>query len=653
MRTLRYLLPSALLTVLFLAAGCGKEEDGPSATDVQFEVPATMDIDYEASEISFRVQFSKPPLQSDQIVLAASGNASYTCAITSVTDKRFYVDISHLWSGQLASGSYNVYHQRGTARTLKGTTQMTIRYSQSGTEITPAEGSTVYGQVACGGKGVPGVVVSDGIEVVKTDADGVYQLASGKKHGYVFMSVPSGYEPLQEGILPKFHTQLSKSAGVAERVDFLLKEAPGQENHTVLLFGDMHLARRTNDQAQFRTFVSDVNSYVSSHTGKIYGLTLGDMTWDLYWITNNYSYKEYLTDANGIKDLAVWHTIGNHDHSMYYMGDFDTVKEYKELIAPTYYSFNIGGVHYVVLDDVECTNSTPTTDSNGNACYERTYNANLVQEQLAWLRKDLAEVPASTPLVVTMHIQLYNNSGTTRLSNASAPAFINILKPYTQVQLFTAHTHTVYNHNHLAADHLYEHNAGAVCGTWWWSAYETPGVHIGQDGSPAGYTILDVKGTDFQWQYKATGSDTGYQFRTYDRNQILLTAADYVPDGGATYQADFKPGIWGTASSANEVYINVWNYDPSWTIEVTEGGKALTATQVTVLDPLHLVAYTAKRLNKKAKATFATESNYHTFKVTASGPATTLDIRVTDRFGNTYTETMTRPKSFTTDIYKK
>ena len=40
------------------------------------------------------------------------------------------------------------------------------------------------------------------------------------------------------------------------------------------------------------------------------------------------------------------------------------------------------------------------------------------------------------------------------------------------------------------------------------------------------------------------------------------------------------------------------------------------------------------------------------FKVTASSASSTLDIKVTDRFGNVYTETMTRPKAFTTDQYK-
>jgi len=44
--------------------------------------------------------------------------------------------------------------------------------------------------------------------------------------------------------------------------------------------------------------VKDVNAHqLPRRPGKVYALTLGDMTWDLYWITNNYSFKEYLADA--------------------------------------------------------------------------------------------------------------------------------------------------------------------------------------------------------------------------------------------------------------------------------------------------------------------------------------------------------------------
>jgi hypothetical protein len=304
----------------------------------------------------------------------------------------------------------------------------------------------------------------------------------------------------------------------------------------------------------------------------------------------------------------------------------------------------------VVLDDVECVNKTPTTDEKGNACYKREYNGRVVADELAWLRKDLASVPNGTPLVVTMHIPMYNKDGKYQLNEASTLA--SILKPYPEVHLYTAHTHTVYNKDLLGTDHFFEHNAGAICATWWWSGKETPGVHIGQDGSPGGYTILDIAGTSFKWQYKATGKGTDYQFRTYDRNQIHLTREAYIPN--CSNPGDFKPSIWGSASSANEVYVNVWNWDPSWTVEVSEDGKPLTVSQLISgeKDPLHLIAYTAKRLNKNGAITFETNTTNHLFKVTASSATSTLDIKVTDRFGNVYTETMTRPKAFTTDQYK-
>ena len=635
-----------ILSFFCLAASCDKDEPAAEKVDVQFEVPATMTVEEGASEISFRVQFSKAPLASDQIILG-SGTTEYTCSITTVSETRFGVSIASAWSRGFGPGTYNVYHVRGTNRTLKGKTDITVKYPGD-EDVKPADGSTVYGKVSCEGTGLAGVVVSDGIEVVKTDSKGVYQMKSKKYHGYVFVSTPSGYEPLVSGILPKFHATLKSPANVAERVDFQLKKADGQDNHRMLMLGDIHLARRTDDQKQFAGFVKDVNATIAATPGKVYALTLGDMTWDLYWITNNYSFKEYLADAAGIQGVMLYHTIGNHDHSMYYMGDFDTVKDYKENIGPTYYSFNIGKVHYVVLDDVECTNSTKNSDRTDGA-YVRAYDGRVVADELAWLRKDLASVPNGTPLVVTMHIPLYNNKGQYGLKEASTLA--NVLKPYPEVHLYTAHTHTVYNKDELATDHLFEHNAGAICATWWWTGKLTPGVHIGQDGSPGGYTILDIAGTDFKWQYKATGKGTDYQFLTYDRNQIHITKDKYAPNYTGS---DFKPSIWGTASSSNEVYINVWNWDPSWKVEVTEDGKPLTVSQLVSgeLDPLHYIAYTAKRYASNSAVTFKTEKNYHMFKVTASSATSTLDIKVTDRFGNVYTETMIRPKAFTTDQYK-
>ncbi|MDR1680493.1 MAG: calcineurin-like phosphoesterase C-terminal domain-containing protein [Prevotellaceae bacterium] len=98
----------------------------------------------------------------------------------------------------------------------------------------------------------------------------------------------------------------------------------------------------------------------------------------------------------------------------------------------------------------------------------------------------------------------------------------------------------------------------------------------------------------------------------------------------------------------NEVLINIWSYEKDWSIEVKEGAAVLPVTRVSVKDPLHIISYEAKRLNVNAEPTtsFVTLNTSHFFKVTATSPTSTLSIKVTDRFGNVYSETMTRPKQF-------
>lgn len=626
--------------IAFLFNSCG-EKPSADSLDVQFRVPSKISINFDQTTMDFRIMFGKAPLETDQVLFADESGAFRPCQILSVDEDTFTVSLYK----NLVSGVYNVYFQRGDYRKLMGTMTVQITYNESGFDIKVEEGNSVYGVVICDGKGVEGVVVSDGYETALTNSEGIYQFRSGKKHGYVFISVPSGYEAASNGVLPRIHAQLSNDSGIPERVDFYLNEAPGQDNHQMLVFGDMHLAARTSDAIQFAEFTNEVNAYVSSNPGKkIYALTLGDMTWEYYWYRNGYALNEYVKDINDLQGIQVFHTIGNHDHDMKYAGDFDTVTKYKRIIAPTYYSFNVGKVHYVVLDNIQCKNQGGT-ETDGDT---RDYEDFVVQEQLDWLRKDLEYVSKSTPIFITMHAPVYNDSGWGRLNNTSA--LESVLEGYTNVHIWSGHTHVMYNVDKMSSNHIFEHNAGSVCATWWWTGHFTSGIHVAQDGSPGGYSIVDVNGTDFKWKYKATGRKPEYQFRTYDRNTITLTADKYAPNADDWGKLCFisSAGDWFNPNSSNYVYLNVWNYDPTWKIEVKENGKELKVDQVTAKDPLHLIAYNGKN----PTGGFGTEDTKHMFRVQASSPTSTLDIKVTDRFGNVYTETMKRPKEFSLEAYK-
>ena len=511
----------------------------------------------------------------------------------------------------------------------------------------PAAGATVYGRVTCDGRGLSGVVVSDGFEVAVTDDKGIYNLESDKTFKYVFISIPSGYEVLSDGVIPRFHARLTKQAEYPERVDFQVTEAD-QSSYTMLFFGDMHLAARTfaRDTEQFREFADDVNGYLSSRKGKVYALTLGDMSWDYFWYANHYDLTNYLAEVNrDFKGLQIFHTMGNHDNDRSFAGDFDGAATYRRVIGPTYYSFNVGGIHYIVLDDIEYIN-TPD--------YQGGYRSKVAQEQIDWMVKDLRHVDKHTPVIVTMHSPLYRKDGSTALSNLWD--LIKHFDGYDRVQFVTGHTHVVYNVNRLGSSiHVYENNSGAVCGAWWMSGCNYPGLHIGSDGAPGGYRIMDVSGSGFTSVYKATGWPESHQFRVYDRNCICLDPQLWMPDASDADMAEWlsTAGEYTRVSRENEILINVWDYDPSWTVTVTENGKSLPVTRLRdVRDPLYLVAYEAYEYDNGYSVSYPSSTTDHIFKATASSASSTVEVKVTDANGRTFTETVVRPKEFSPEEYK-
>ena len=375
---------------------------------------------------------------------------------------------------------------------------------------------------------------------------------------------------------------------------------------------------------------------------------------------NRYDLSKYLITIKSV-DLPIFNCTGNHDNNPYCADDWQAEQAYKDIIGPTYYSFNLGNVHYIVLDNIQYINTGASQGTIG----KRNYNKKLTEDQLSWLKKDLATVTdKNAPLFVAMHAQLYANPTSlpqkNTISMSGGSTLVNYLKEFTNAHVITGHTHI--NYTIEPSDQLIEHNIAAVCATWWWTGKNGyANNHICKDGSPGGYKIFSINDNDVKWLYKGIKEEESKQFRSYDLNNVHFSMAD-VPLMPSDISASVKNAYMQYVNAYpqnndNEVLINIWNWNSDWTLSVVdENRKTLPYTEVWAYDPLHIAALSVKRFNNaglKSTPSFITDKFTHFFKVKADDADTDLVITVKDEFGNEWTENMQRPKAFSTDAYRR
>lgn len=556
-------------------------------------------------------------------------------------------------------GKYTLLLKRGTK--IEELTQVTVIMIFNTSTIPDKKGATIKGVVYSDQKPLSGVRVSDGIVTTTTDENGFYWLNSEKRHSYVFVSLPSGYDAEAKGskAFPNFWQATEKSSAEIEQHNFSLIKK-NNDIHTLIVASDIHVSRGklNNDIERFKSgFITDATNTLSQFAANpTYTFILGDMSHDLYWYSNSFdifNYKELVRNFPS----PMFHIMGNHDNDPYIANDFLAEHAYKKAFGPSYYSHNIGQVHYIMLDNNVYVNTGGTQGIVG----DRSILQYIDPTQLQWLKEDLAAVTdKNTPIIVAMHCQAYDNNRDSNFKNY--PAFdptnkteelISCFNGFTNVHILSGHVH--HNANIVVSNNIMEHNIASVCETWWWGARltETP---VCKDGTPAGYAIYEINGKDIKWTYKGINKNTDYQFRTYDMNTVkpVFESAD-VYELLAKYSNRGNGKDYNTVAN-NSVMINIWNYDPQWKITVTEKetNKILTAKRTLLRDPLHTYCYEIPRWNNVDKTisnAFASMPSSHIFIVETDNATSTLEIEVVDRFGNVYKETMTRPKKFDKTIF--
>ena len=435
------------------------------------------------------------------------------------------------------------------------------------------------------------VVVSDGLNTVQTDAKGRFEMDTDQDSRFVFISTPPGYISATLKGETLFYKEIKNTV---KSYDFVVKKNPvDDKKHNLIVIADPQLSDRT-ELPELKVYAEDIAEYAQQLNEEYtLGLCLGDIVgWD------HSIYPEYnkIMSKGGFDYRYV---IGNHDMTNWGRSHETSMKDFENMYGPCWYSFNVGEIHYIVLND------------NFFVGRDWFYIGYLDERQLSWLEKDLSYIPKGSKIVVSMHIPTTLDKSDRdafrtdiMLDNlCNKTALYDMLKPY-ETLILSGHMHTADHEN--ISDSITEINITGLCGAWWCGP-------VCIDGSPAGFKHFIVNGNQMSWIYKGCGHPLNYQMKVY------------------------------LDDPAHEGYVvaNIWDYDPMWKVEYFEDGvKVCDMERFRDHDPLAKELYKNPASLKRTWVHSMATDNM--FRAQHSTDAKTLEVRVTDRFGRTYTETITR-----------
>lgn len=541
-------------------------------------------------------------------------------------------------------------------------------------EVLPIDTYNVTGRVvdSSTGHGLEDVVVTDGLQCVRTMFDGTFYMQSavpGTK--FVYVSSPSGYMPTVTGGIPKFYKLLSDITpvgGIYDFGDFEMTPVTNSNRFTLLITADPQprtYSKWNNDRVAFRSLDACENLYdeladvAAGITGRqVYGICLGDIVHEDMDLFDNY-------DA-GLARLGypTYNIIGNHDNDPKASDDDSGAEAFESHYGPRNYSFNIGGIHFVMLDNL-------MMKDNGSGKLT-SFDQGLTDEIWAWLQADLSFVPTSTKLMVCAHSPMFKYiTGSERTNTAAhGPDYGNLINDYAEVHAWAGHTHVGFNYNYPSSHRhkrVQVHTLARSTGELWTNEYLA-------SGTPRGFTIVEVDNGEISWKFHPVTRQTG-AFVGVSSGICSAGAPDYIwrdwdydgsgvavmrdGTGGLTeeYQLHAYPrGAYGDGY----VYANVFLWDdkwdaPTWT---PAGGDPVTMTLVNscngpnILDTgkIHDLGTTEFKTHYKANVGFFVDDDGYPaselgeittlFRAPASASPSSGTVSVTDRFGNVYTRTV-------------
>lgn len=372
------------------------------------------------------------------------------------------------------------------------------------------------GQHSPGETGVAGVAVSNGCEVVRTDADGRYQIDIAATE-ILFISKPADYDvPVDENNIPQFFYRhypdgtpeqiagtavewlfpvIAPTGPLPDQIDFALLPRPAADAaFRAHGFADTQ-ARFDLSQDMLREDL--INPLIGNPYAVDFGLTVGDVAND------NLAIYDRHKAMMALMDIPQWYVPGNHDINFESPDDYFANETYKHHFGPTYYSFNHGNVHFVALNNVEYA-------GNGREFSDGRYRGYITDGQLYWLERDLAQVSPEKLIVIATHIPLVAEADDGRNPVATGPntenftALLDILRPFPNIYALAGHDTSnswkvEVGHRHgWTGQPWIAHTLAEVRGNGWTRGPVDPrGVRdaMMEDGNPNGFYVLNFDDT--------------------------------------------------------------------------------------------------------------------------------------------------------------
>lgn len=376
-----------------------------------------------------------------------------------------------------------------------------------------------------GEPGLPGLGVSDGTRIVRTDAAGRYTIEVGDDCT-VFVLKPRGYAPpLSATGLPLFYHHhvpagtrdtsyrfkgLAPTGPAPASLDFPLHRQEEPDTYHVLVTADPQPYDTTELQWHARTTVPEL---AAQHPA--FALALGDLVGD------NLQLHVPYTEANGVTGYPWYNVIGNHDTNYDAPDDHDADCSYRRVFGPASYAFAYGRAHFLILDNVEWLGKKLKPDGT---LKRDNYRARLTPAQLQFVAAYLAAVPADDLVVVCTHIPMVHGLEAREPITPQFPQLLQLLSGHPHTLSLSGHMHYTYSayfgaesgYHADGARHLHL-SAPATSGNWYAGPLDQDGapVSLQRDGTPRGYLWLDVSGHDYSIRYKALNRPADEQMRLY------------------------------------------------------------------------------------------------------------------------------------------